>query len=103
MKEYTHQLVLNRWHSEAEWRALTAIVTPESGWNPCRHYPSTTDCGYQGSNSCGLPQANPCPREWRGRLWQTRYAQARWLISYIARRYGSPSAALSFRRANGYY
>jgi hypothetical protein len=100
---YAHRLTLVRWHSEAEWRSLDAIVTPESGWNPCRRFPSTTDCFYTGSNSCGLPQANPCPREWRGRLAKTWRAQVRWLIGYITHRYGSPSRALAFRRTNGWY
>lgn len=78
-------------------------MTPESGWNPCRHYPSTTDCRYSGSNSCGIPQANPCPSLWRGRLWETRYAQVRWVLAYIATRYRDPVHALWFRQAHGYY
>jgi hypothetical protein len=96
-------LTLARWHSQAEWRALDAIVRPESGWNPCSHYPSTTDCRYMGSNSCGIPQANPCPELWRGRLGRTWRAQVRWLIAYVAGRYGSPSAAYRFRREHGWY
>jgi hypothetical protein len=102
-RSYAHRLVLHRWHSETEWRALDAIIRPESGWNPCRHYPSTTDCRYMGSNSCGIPQANPCPPAWRGRLWSTWRAQVRWVIAYIARRYRTPSRALAFRRANDWY
>lgn len=103
MRQYAHRLVLQRWHSEAEWRALDAIVRPESAWNPCASYPRHHDCHYAGINSCGIPQANPCPPLWRGRLWETRFAQCRWIVDYVARRYGSPSRALAFRRANGWY
>jgi hypothetical protein len=102
-RDYAHRLVLARWHSEAEWRALDAIVEPESGWDPCAVYPGRHDCGYTGSSSCAIPQANPCPGAWRGRLWETRFAQARWLIGYVGGRYGSPTSALAFRRAHGYY
>lgn len=103
VREYAHQLVVHRWNSETEWRAVDAIVGPESSWNPCASYPRNHDCGYGGSNSCGIPQANPCPSSWRGRLWETRYAQVRWLVSYVARRYGRPSGALAFRLRNGWY
>jgi hypothetical protein len=91
-----------RWTGQ-EWLALDAIVTPESGWNPCRRYPQTTDCAYAGSNSCGIPQASPCPQEWRGRLGTTARTQIRWLLGYVKRRYGDPLAALAFRRAYDWY
>ena len=103
VRQYAHTLILTRWGSEAEWRAAEAIIRPESNWNPCAYYPSQSDCRYTGRRSCGIPQANPCPREWLGRMWETRYAQVRWFIAYVARRYGSPSAALSFRRRKGWY
>jgi hypothetical protein len=94
---------LRRWHSSTEWHALDVIVAAESSWNPCASYPSRSDCSYSGSSACGIPQANPCPSAWRGRLWPTRYAQVRWLIAYVARRYGDPLAALAFRNAHGWY
>lgn len=103
VRQYAHRLTLARWHSEAEWRALDAVIRPESDWNPCSAYPRVHDCAYAGSSSCGVPQANPCPVEWRGRLWETRFAQVEWLIRYVAGRYGSPSAALAWREAHGYY
>src|SRR6185437_11587662 len=74
-RSYARMLVLKRWHTTSEWRAADAIVRPESSWDPCEHYPSTHDCRYTGSSSCGIPQANPCPLSWRGRLFQTRWAQ----------------------------
>ncbi len=103
VKQYARLVVLERWKSEGEWRAAVAVITPESNFNPCASYPSRHDCRYSGPSSCGVPQANPCPSSWRGRLWETRYAQCRWFVDYVARRYGSPSNALSFRRGHGYY
>jgi hypothetical protein len=96
-------LVLKRWHTISEWRAADAIVRPESGWDPCEHYPSTHDCRYTGSSSCGIPQANPCPLSWRGRLFQTRWAQVRWFVAYVANRYGDPLRALAYRRIHNSY
>jgi len=95
--------VRRRWPAADEWRAVVAIVTPESHFDPCARWPGRHDCGYTGSNSCGIPQANPCPREWRGRLASTWRAQVHWLIAYIARRYRSPVRALQFRQLHGSY
>lgn len=103
VREYARTLILARWGSEAEWRAADLIIRPESNWNPCAYYPSQSDCRYTGRRSCGVPQANPCPREWAGRMWESRYAQVRWFVRYVIRRYGSPSAALAFRLRKGWY
>lgn len=86
-----------------QWDAIDAIVGPESSWNPCASYPGRHDCAYGGSSSCGIPQANPCPAAWRGRLASTWRAQVEWLLAYLKGRYGSPAAALGFRRGHGYY
>lgn len=91
LRAYAHKLVVKRWHSEVEWRAFQNVIEAESSFNPCAVYPGRRDCGYSGSNSCGIPQANPCPTSWRGRLWETRWAQVRWAIAYMGDRYGSPS------------
>lgn len=82
---------------------MDAIVTPESHWQPCAVYPSHSDCGYTGTNSCGIPQANPCPLAWRGRLAATWRPQVRYLIRYIAGRYGDPLHARTFHDLNGWY
>lgn len=87
----------------SQWVALDLIVTPESGWNPCSHYPSSSDCFYAGTNSCGIPQRNPCPEAWRGRLGSTGREQVRELLRYIRGRYGDPLRALAFRRTAGWY
>lgn len=83
-----------------EWEALDAIVMRESAWNPCRHYPSTTNCSYSGPSACGIPQANPCEKllTWCGTATIgacSATTQIRWLLRYIDERYGSPSAALA--------
>lgn len=102
-RDYAHRLVLQRWHSSYQWQAFDTIIRRESGWDPCAYYPHSHDCGYQGSNSCGIPQANPCPSAWRGAMWATRYAQVRWAVSYMANRYGSPANALAYWNAHGSY
>lgn len=102
-KAYAKKLVLHRWHSIRQWRALNEIVTAESNWDPCAYYPSSHDCGYTGTNSCGIPQRNPCPTSWHGRLFAARWAQVRWLISYVYERYGTPHNALEFRTLHGWY
>jgi predicted amidophosphoribosyltransferase len=50
-----------------------------------------------------VPQAQPCPPSWRGRLWQVRYAQVRWLLDYISSRYGDPLHALWFRQTHSWF
>jgi hypothetical protein len=111
-KAYARRLTFRTWHSNAQWLDLNAIIAGESGWDPCAHWPSVHhDCAYDGtvlcsggacSNACGIPQATPCPVEWRGRLWATRFAQVRWLIAYVKRRYGTPAAALYAHSHGGY-
>jgi hypothetical protein len=102
-RAYAYELATHRGWTGERWRALNEIVRRESHWNPCRHYPSTTDCTYSGINACGIPQRVPCPPEWRGRLAVTWRAQVRELFRYITRRYGDPLSALAWWDRNGYY
>ena len=103
-RKYTMTLAATEYGwTGAQHRALDELVGPESGWNPCRRYPSTTDCAYAGSNSCGIPQATPCPSAWRGRLASSWREQVRWLLSYIERRYHDPVSASAFRRSHNWY
>jgi len=103
-KQYAMTLASGKYGwTGSQHRALDAIVSGESGWDPCRRYPGTTQCGYSGSNSCGIPQASPCPAAWRGRLAGTWRAQVEWLLSYIDRRYHDPLSALAFRRSHNWY
>jgi hypothetical protein len=103
VRDYARQQAAVRGWTGAQWQALEEIVRSESHWNPCAVYPSRHNCTYAGYESCGVPQAQPCPPAWRGRLWQVRFAQVRWLLDYIDRRYGHPQGALQFRRSHGYY
>lgn len=102
LETYAKRLVLRHWHSRYQWRSFWQIAHNESGWDSCAHYPSTHDCRYTGSNACGIPQADPCPFVWRGRLYGTRYVQVRWMVRYISGRYGNPSNALA-HEVNGSY
>lgn len=103
-ESYTRQVAAQQYGwTGAEWVALTEIVWPESHWDPCARFPSIHECGYTGSNSCGVPQANPCPALWRGRLDRTWKAQCRWLLAYVKSRYGDPIRALSYRQAHNSY
>jgi hypothetical protein len=103
VRVYAMRKAAARGWTGAHWRALEAIVWPESRWDPCAVYPQRHSCAYAGAESCGLPQAQPCPRAWRGRLWHVRFAQVRWLLDYIAARYGDPQSALHFRQAHTWY
>jgi hypothetical protein len=103
-REYARELATSQYGwTGAQHAALDEIVGPESGWNPCRRYPGTTECGYSGSNSCGIPQASPCPQAWRGRLDSSWREQVRWLLAYIERRYHDPVSASAFRRSHNWY
>lgn len=78
------------------WERLDGRITGESGWNPCRHNPSTTNCGYAGPNACAIPQAYPCSKLliWCGASTIggcPARRQIRWALDYITARYGSPA------------
>jgi hypothetical protein len=103
VRAYARLQVAARGWTETDWRALRSIAWSESRWDPCAVYPSRHSCAYAGSGSCGIPQTQPCPTAWRGRLWTTRFAQVRWLLDYVQRRYGDPVRALAFRRSHAYY
>jgi hypothetical protein len=114
-KEYARELAAKRGWVGAEWAAIVEIVEGpvradgkrsggESGWDPCAVYPSRHDCGYAGENSCGIPQANPCPPAWQGRLGRTWRSQVRWMLDYfVTHGYGRPSVALAHHRRTGSY
>lgn len=85
----------------SEWVALEGIVDNESGWDPCAHYPSTHDCGYEGTNACGIPQRDPCPASWRGHL-ELWHRQVFWMLHYIRDGYGDPLNAYWHETHGGY-
>jgi hypothetical protein len=100
-RTYAHQLATAEGWNASEWWALDWIVTRESGWDPCAVNPSRHECGYTGANSCGIPQAQPCP--WRGRLWSSRFEQVRWLVRYVKARYRTPARARAFWLVHRWY
>lgn len=80
------------WGSGAEWAAILSIVMKESSWNPNAANPNSSARGlFQKMTSI------------HGPLEPTIEGQAEWGLNYIRSRYGTPSAALRFHNANGYY
>lgn len=80
------------WDQGAEWNAIQQIVQKESSWNPNAANPTSSARGlFQKMTSIHGP-VEPTPA-----------GQAGWGLNYIRSRYGTPTAALRFHNANGYY
>ncbi|MEV7976231.1 phage tail tape measure protein [Streptomyces sp. NPDC086519] len=81
----------------AEWPALKALWTRESGWN----YKATNPT----SGAYGIPQALPASKmASAGSDWRTNAdTQIRWGLGYIKSRYGSPTAAWAHENKFGWY
>lgn len=90
-----------------EFGALYLLWNKESGWNPCRHYPSTTNCGYQGNNACGIPQFYPCSKLLNGCAATLGACHFKVQISkglnYIKGRWETPSQAWAHSRCCNSY
>ena len=78
---------------QSSWGAADFIVSQESGWNPNAVNPS--------SGACGLAQALPCSKVPGNPYDPVNSLQ--WMNGYVTGRYGSWEAAVSFKRANGWY
>lgn len=76
---------------EAHWWAVDSIVRGESGWNP--------NAVNRSSGACGLGQQLPCGK-WGGD-WRDPVKALRDIESYVMGRYGSWSAAVTFRNCTG--
>lgn len=81
-----------------QFACLVDIVSHEDGtWDPHRLN--------RQSGAYGIPQALPGSKmasagaDWRS----NRITQLRWMLAYIAGRYGSACAAATFRRVHGWY
>jgi hypothetical protein len=80
-----------------EYHYLYLVVNYESSWNPTAVNSS--------NGACGLGQSNPCSKmsssipDWRTQPT----AQIKWVLDYITRRYGTPSAAWAHEQAVGWY
>jgi hypothetical protein len=74
-----------------QFKAFSAIVQHESGWNP--------EAVNKSSGACGLGQALPCSKM----ADKSIEGQLKWMISYISNRYGTPSHAWKFWQNKGWY
>lgn len=83
------------WSSGAEWAALDALWTQESGWNPMARN--------KASGAFGIPQALPPtkmpPAAQRGEPG----SQIAWGLNYIKGRYGDPLGAWAHEKAHNWY
>lgn len=94
------------WASGQEWADWVSLWNRESGWNNLAQNP--------GSGAFGIAQALGHGVSGTSGKYGNQYpskaandgsalAQIQWGISYIAQRYGSPSAAWAHEQANGWY
>ncbi|MGW6790064.1 aggregation-promoting factor C-terminal-like domain-containing protein [Streptomyces chartreusis] len=96
-KSTAKSLLSNYGWASNQWSPLEALWTRESGWNYKAKNPS--------SGAYGIPQALPASKmASAGADYLTNATtQIRWGLGYIKGRYGSPSSANSFQRANNWY
>lgn len=96
LQAYAHDLVINRFGSEAQWQAFKHIVDSESGWNPNAHNPS---------GAHGVMQALPAGKmaAYGADYMVNGMTQIRWGLDYVANRYGTPIAAWGFWSAHHWY
>jgi hypothetical protein len=97
-REIARQILRNKYgYGEADFDCFNNIIIRESMWDVDATNPS--------SGAYGIPQALPGSKMARaGSDWRTNPAtQITWAIGYMEDRYGSPCAAWSFKRANGWY
>ncbi|KAL4795409.1 hypothetical protein BDV19DRAFT_389280 [Aspergillus venezuelensis] len=82
---------------DKQFQCVDEIVQRESGWDQ-----SATNAA---SGAYGLFQALPPSRmNSAGPDWRTNpRTQIKWGLDYIKSRYGTPCAALAFRRVHGWY
>lgn len=95
--QYAHQMTLNFGWGEEGWQYIIKIVNHESGWSGNAVNPS--------SGACGIPQALPCRKmKSAGKDYKTNYkTQVKWLMNYIAGRYGYPAKAWAFWQKHHWY
>jgi hypothetical protein len=85
------------WSTGAQWNALVALWTRESGWN--------NRAKNAGSGAYGIPQALPASKMGAAANppLSSAGAQIRWGLSYIKQRYGNPVNAEAHEQSNGWY
>ena len=97
-RDIARQILKNKYgYGEGDFDCFNNIIIRESMWDIDATNPS--------SGAYGIPQALPGSKmASAGSDWRTNPAtQIIWAIGYIKDRYGSPCAAWSFKRANGWY
>jgi len=97
-REIARQILKNKYgYGDADFDCFNNIIIRESMWDIDATNPS--------SGAYGIPQALPGSKmASAGSDWRTNPAtQITWAIGYMEDRYGSPCAAWSFKRANGWY
>lgn len=85
------QMAASRGWTGSQWDALYTLWMRESGWNP--------NSVNRSSGACGIPQAYPCSKI----TDKSMRGQLQWGMDYIARRYGTPQAALNYWYAHNSY
>jgi hypothetical protein len=97
-REIARQILKNKYgYGDSDFDCFNNIIIRESMWDIDATNPS--------SGAYGIPQALPGSKmASAGSDWRTNPAtQIIWAVGYIKDRYGSPCAAWSFKRANGWY
>jgi hypothetical protein len=97
-REIARQILKNKFgYGESQFDCFNNIIIRESMWKVTATNPT--------SGAYGIPQALPGSRMAKvGSDWRTNpVTQIIWAIGYMDDRYGSPCAAWSFKRANGWY
>ena len=97
-REIARQILANKFgYGDSGFDCFNNIIMRESVWDVDATNPS--------SGAYGIPQALPGSKmASAGSDWRTNPAtQITWAIGYMEDRYGSPCAAWTFKRANGWY
>lgn len=96
LQAYAQTLMSARGWS-GQWSCMNSLVMSESGWNIYATNPS--------SGAYGIPQALPGYKmSSAGADWATSgYTQLRWMVGYVAGRYGTPCSAWSFHLSHNWY
>ena len=96
LQDYAKKLVDAKW-GDAYWPYFEDIVRRESGWNIHATNPS--------SGAYGIPQALPGDKmASAGADWRTNgYTQLRWMVGYLASRWGNPLNADVNEQKNHWY
>ena len=88
-KQVARGKVLATYQSNHEWKSLFTLWNKESRWDYTANNPH--------SSAFGIPQMLRMPED------TPMVKQIDLGLKYIEHRYGSPSRALAFHKANGWY